>query len=495
MKSSSKHRGLKRLKLTDFKGGLNFNVSPENLEPNELWRADNVEFDPLTGTLKLRAGTIKVLDTTFEIDTFQYIRPLGIFLISSGQDLYQFDGINSVSYVGKLSGSKEPKFKQFGNKVLIASGGKLQSYDGINLTTINSPNCDGVAVRNGRVVIWRKGDDNLYFSGVGDETNWNFNGTDADAQYIEIGYKDGGDIETVEMLNKDLIVFKDNARVYRLVGDYPNWVVYSLSKNAKAVNRFSVKQIGNDLFFIDTIGIRKLSTVVEYGDIEVQEAGYKVNSYLREEINPVSAKMFHHFKNHQVWIKANNINKIWVYHYLYNSWTIFKYPFEIKGIAITEDDVFIASNNAIYRVSDFEDKDDGQRITGTVGFKRIEGLNDFVIKRVGFAISSSLSGLGIFQAGKMSFTFRFYPNQDVAYVDSDIAYYDTDPVVSEKVKEYLAVYDNQIAVTNIKPINELVFFTIKKRCNQKVSEIPILLHIYRGALNFHSIFIEYVEVN
>ena len=429
------------LELKDFTGGLNFTVPPENLKPNELWMAKNVEYDPRTGVLRRRPALRAVFDAGVQIDSLYYSKLLNRFLFTSGQTLYEWDGISTApATVGTLSGAKRPKYAVFGNKLLIASGGNLQTYDGVNFTTVtNSPLCDGVLVRSGRVVLWREGSDRLDFSGIGDETNWNFAGTDGDAQYVEIGYKDGGDIVTVIPLSKDLIVFKNNGRVYRLVGNYPSWAVYEVSRNALAVNRDCAEQVLNDIVFLDIAGLRSLATVLEYGEVKQFELGRKVNPIIVPEISPEIARMWHVYKKNQIWVRTANTQAVWVYHYPFKAWTYFSFFHDINDVAIKENDVYVASGTKIFILDHQENKDDGQVVVqGVVATKRfVSRKRAFTLTKYGCSTTAYTQGEITLQVGKAISNFQVQPLDDIAYSDTDIAYLDTDPVMAPTFQKRL----------------------------------------------------------
>jgi len=464
----------KAIELIDFRGGLNFTVPPENLEPNELYFARNVEYDALTGTLKRRPGLVRKIDTGVNLDIIHYSKSLNRFLISSGQNFYEWNGIDPILInIGTLSGAEKPKFVEFNGKVLIASGGHIQSYDGITFSTItSSPQADGISKKNGRVVVWKTGNDNLYFSGIGDETNWNFSGTDSDAQYVEIGYKDNGDIVGVVPLSKDFVIFKSNAVVYRLVGDYPNWSVYEVSRNALAVNKDCLKQVMNDVVFLDKAGLRSLSTVVEYGDIKQFELGAKVNPYLTPQVEKEIARIWHNYKKNQIWVRTNNSSQVWVYYYPFKAWTIFDFYTKIEDMTIKDNDIYIASGTKIFIFDDNATKDDDIFIVeGLIGTKRFVSKNNaFVISAYGFTATAYTNSNVTIQIDKASKNYDIFPQGDIAYSDSDIAALDTDAVVSP------------------------MYAMKKQRQTLRVKEFSFKFIINQGSIGLNSVFAFVKEV-
>ena len=58
MPVSNKHSNVQRVFYSGFDGGLNLSVPSESLPKNELKEAVNVEFSPLTGSMKVRGGLV-----------------------------------------------------------------------------------------------------------------------------------------------------------------------------------------------------------------------------------------------------------------------------------------------------------------------------------------------------------------------------------------------------------------------------------------------------
>lgn len=115
--------------------------------------------------------------------------------------------------------------------------------------------------QNGRLVVPQGS--SLYFSGIGDFYNWAW-GTDLDALFVEIGYKDGGRIIYAVVVLDSIIVFKDNGSIYRLAGSYPNWVVSKLGEVDKITSRAIT--YGSSIIFGASSGIKKISATEYYGD-------------------------------------------------------------------------------------------------------------------------------------------------------------------------------------------------------------------------------------
>ena len=271
MRISTKHSNHQVVEYRDFSGGLNTSNASEMIAHNELAKAINVEIDKSTGLLKTVPGTKTLYESKDKdfTDIF-YDKINDVFIVcDSDKNIYGWDGeiLFEISAGSKLSGNIPPTFCLWESGVLIASGGKLQYCKRDRIETMsNSPaECNGVFVRDGRVWVYAK--DRLYTSAVGDEESWATNPNDSSSgQWLDIGYKDGGNIVGVVSLSSDIIIVKDNGHVFRLSGSYPNWVVKEISREVSCRGyRASVGLINNAVILGDSF-MQAISTTEEYGE-------------------------------------------------------------------------------------------------------------------------------------------------------------------------------------------------------------------------------------
>lgn len=139
----------------------------------------------------------------------------------------------------------------------------VANYNGIFYVDV-SPEMENIPcllIQNGRLVVPQGS--SLYFSGIGDFYNWAW-GTDLDALFVEIGYKDGGRITYAVVVLDSIIIFKDNGNIYRLAGSYPNWIVSKLGEVDKVTSRAIT--YGSSIIFGAASGIKKISATEYYGD-------------------------------------------------------------------------------------------------------------------------------------------------------------------------------------------------------------------------------------
>ena len=338
----SNKAGTSQVSVIDFSGGVNLADSPYSLKQNQLVTMQNWQFAPTGAGIELRDGA-KVMTTNLgtSVPLYSKVNLLGVdddgdVLFSVGQGVYSSTTGGVVTVLGDLSSDSIPVIEPWGDPLtghLTASGGNLQYLlSGTVSTVATSPDCDIVSKIGGRVVI--SGDDGarVFFSGVGDHENWIIDSdmwTDADALWVDIGYKSGGKISAITKIDKDLVIFKTDGIVYRLTGDYPDWHIFEVGHNVKNIGRFSAKQFGNDVVFVDeNYGIHKLSLISDFGDMKVSQYGREVNTQFLKEVGD-GATVWNVMCRGELWVKpADGSKKVFVHSSVYGGWGIYTFPLE-----------------------------------------------------------------------------------------------------------------------------------------------------------------------
>ena len=341
MPVSNFHSNAERVFYSGFDGGLNLAVPNESLAKNELKEALNVEFSPLTGAMKVRGGL--VWSGRFDDDVDFVVPVVGkkAFLARHARSHagYYFKWNNIWPVSGRFIGKKDLSIAAWGDdEYLVASGGRLQRFSDKEIfpkleTIQSSPKeCRFVFVRNGRVGVVT-GDDTITFSAVGDCESWDNDPDDeSTGQFIEIGYKDGMNINAVVPLSRDLIVFKsppnepDKGVIWRLTGDFPEWTVLEAAHNTGTFSQRTVKSVGNDVFYISPSGIATLSSVTAYGEVKTSWPDRKVSNALTNLLKD-TGQLWDLPVKQQLWILgAENAPEIWIFDYSRGIWTKFKFP-------------------------------------------------------------------------------------------------------------------------------------------------------------------------
>lgn len=275
-------------------GGLNYAQSVANIADNELTRALNMIYDPDTDQLMARPGTRIVNDTplTTGIDVgYYYVKDSDeSFHIAACNGTLYYSTPTSTSYtaIGTLHDSTTvPSFATFNSKLIVADGDStLKYWDGTTvspaLTAITtSPAADALAVIGNRLVANHISEyDSVYLSKTNDETDWDTTGS---AIGLKAGFGDLLRVNAFGVFGSDLIISKvgdASKRMYKLSTASPTtseWSCVSLSHNNAAVSNNTMVGAWNNVFFVDTDGFKTIKGVTEYGDLQVDRIGNKIN--------------------------------------------------------------------------------------------------------------------------------------------------------------------------------------------------------------------------
>lgn len=207
----------------------------------------------------------------------------------------------------------------------------VANYNGIFYVDV-SPDMENIPcllIQNGRLVVPQSS--SLYFSGVGDFYNWAW-GTDLDALFVEIGYKDGGKITYAVVVLDSIIVFKDNGNIYRLAGSYPNWVVTKLGEVDKITSRAIT--YGSSIIFGAASGIKKISATEYYGDFFLSDYQKSIQDKNVVDICLINSRNTLMFtRNDYIFEYSNTLGGYSIY--TLNNKTIYKQVLEIYNGSYT----------------------------------------------------------------------------------------------------------------------------------------------------------------
>lgn len=391
---------LHTIEFSDFTGGINSSVSPQQLAGNESLQIKNFEYDK--NVLVTRGGLSEALSTYEEnIKALFYDESTNMFLVvQSDKKVYLDNLTDTPTLAGTLTGNSQPCFCRFDGKIFIASGGKLQyfNYTGNTLTTITASRlCDFVFERFGRLVVTHTGDDNLYYSAVGDpyETGWTENtNDDSTAKSLEIGYKDDGDIQKVLPISGDIAIFKTNGRIYSLSGEYPNWTVQMVGDHSDTVTAHGISDLGSTIAFMTSSGLKSLEAVQVYGNFSVNtEFARKFNKSLvsGRVYNP---RLYNIYRKRQLLICPDTSNdagkqKLYCFQYDIGACIYFEFAMPIADMVDTKDNVIIASGKSLYRWSKEFDTDNGTAIDQLIETREFASSRQIYTRMVDLGISGT----------------------------------------------------------------------------------------------------------
>lgn len=399
--------------FSDFSGGMNTAQPPEQIADNEAELIMNYEYD--YNRLRTRGGTSTPLVSVDDsIKSFYYDAATEAYLLfGAGTDkvkgnIYLTYIGEPATLVGQLTGNERPVCCKFDGCIYIASGDKLQYFDYEQLFTVESSKlCDNVFERLGRLVTTHRGDDNLYYSATGDAKSkdaWtDVSNDDSSSKWLEVGYKDDGDIITCKPMANDLLVFKTNGRIYSVSGEYPAWNVSQVGEKSYAEDiQKSIEIVGDSVAFITRNGIRSVDTVQTYGNFTMNEIGYKFNKSLTANIsNPMC---WNAVSKRQLIIRPSSSNKKLLFIYQYNMMAGYEleFPFDIDDMAETSNGIIILSGNALYRWSFEYSTDNGQPIKTKLVTRRLTTAVAFYTRKYDIQIEGDVNGVVNLTAGKQS---------------------------------------------------------------------------------------------
>lgn len=393
---------LQAVNFADFSGGMNVSVAPQFLAENEYQLIKNFEYD--FNRLVTRGGlSDKLADYPSDIKSVFYDEGTrAFFVFLKDGSIYEEDFATVHNKVGVLAGSEMPCCCSFDSKVFIASGGLLQYFDYLEhkVETVGSSHiCDLVFERFGRLVISHKGEDNLYYSATGDAVSdvaWKEDtNDDTSSKWLEVGYKDNGDIVKVLPIAGDIAVFKSNGNVYMVSGEYPSWTVQLVGKNTDIMNAESITNLGSTIAWVTSKGLKSLEAVQLYGNFSVNELGRKINKLIEERVTNAS-RVFNIQRKRQLLIQLNGEdegNKLLCYQYDLGAGLEFEFAMPIADMVDTQNEVVIASGNALYRWSfDYED-DNGEPIEQEIVTRQFATTGKLMTRRVDVGINGTLGSV------------------------------------------------------------------------------------------------------
>ena len=497
MRISNKHANVQMAQYHTFTGGLNTADSVEMIAENELAIAENVEV--FKGQLKTCAGTDTVLydeDKAFTYIIYDSINK-AVLVTDSEQNVYLVSN-NELSALGVLTGSKTLEYATWEDGVIIASGGKLQYYNGAALNTIDtSPeHCYGAFIKNGRV--WTYFADELHCSGVGDEENWTHDSNDeSSAQWVRIGYKDGGKIMGVSSLSQDIVIFKDNRRAYRLTGDYPGWQVLEIGRQVDCKGHNNCLALADSVILLGSIAVQTISTTDAYGDMMARNISDKVYKDIQ---NMGNVKMRFIPMLNQVWFVSGTDKFLFLdvstggfFYRCYNS--------SAMDAVQSDYGILVLKEHGLCVLNPSHMKDEGEDLDWRFQGKTLLSLNQYLIKRVRVDTTPFFTnnaeqwfyvGAVKIAGGTPLSARQVYGNEAFVYEDNSFVNTpDIDPIFGasdEVFIDFSRVYGNENYVFSLDTYRN------ETRCCDRERAIRVLGYGSGGQMIIHNISFEYVEV-
>ena len=400
MRRTMKHNATQFV-FNDFSGGINVMSEGDLIAQNEMQECQNFYFLGYQRSLTARGGLSKplvtfpedIMGTYYDIDSNTFL----VFL--RDRSIYQVPTLHVAPVkVGKLTGDKRPICAKFQNRIWIASGDKLQSYNFAEENSVqtgpNAPVCDIVFDRGARLCAARTGTDRILLSGVGDGEQWNTDDNDASTgAWLDIGYGDSADIIAVVPLATDLLILKNNGMIYQLTGDkeVPSWVVYRIATQTDAIGRNAAEAVGNDVVFVSRQGMKTMSTTMDYGNIAQGDLGEKWNILVTSGL--YEPALFHLRRRKLLLIQPKEKNRALIaYNYAVRAATTLKFPVPITAVNETMDRLVISSGKHLYEMDEENLKDGDMPIEFRLRPKDLISTEKILVRAVDSSMAATQAG-------------------------------------------------------------------------------------------------------
>lgn len=220
----------------------------------------------------------------------EYLDKAGTSIIVSAAGNKIYSGTTSLTDItGSISVTNDNwQFRNFNGKVVgIQSGVQLVVWSGTgNFATVTAasgtlPQGDACLAAFGRVWAVQSATDKtvLKYSALLDETHWS---TGAGSINVSSAWANGMDeIVALEEFNGRLVIFgKNNILIYANAWDVANMVLEDSIIGIGCMARDSVVNVGTDILFLSSSGVRTLSRTVQEPSMPVTDVSRHVKDYM-----------------------------------------------------------------------------------------------------------------------------------------------------------------------------------------------------------------------
>ena len=385
MRRGAKHQNQFQIVFSDFSGGLNTSAARDGIAENQLTGATNVEVDHSTGALRTVSGTIDLL--SFK-DIFAALYDginKKILLVKKNRKVYvaDLDTGKAGNEIGSLSGELYPIAADWEDGILIASGGKLQYFNGEELSVIEtSPLATSVYVRAGRILATDA--TSIRYSGVGDEETWVSDTDDASSgMFVEAGYKDGGKLVGIVNLSGDVLLIKDNRRVYRLNGEFPSWSMYEVSRNIEVAGRLGICAVADSVFVLGINEVQNISTTSDYGDMKPTDVAILVTKEIQNLSRDAILRYVPPLK--QIW--AISGENVLMFDLVTQGWYKRQFNSSVVDVIPVGNDVFVIKTDRVSKLDEMSFSDSDAPLAWNWQARRLISHYDYFVKRTSVSVS------------------------------------------------------------------------------------------------------------
>lgn len=502
MRLSTKHPNVQQtVVFSDFTGGLNTADSSELIGANELSRAVNVEI--YKGNLKTVPGTAKVyVNDSDGIDFVNliYDRINNRLILTATNKTVWLYSEGAMKKLGTLTGSSSVQYAPWEDGVLIASGGKLQYYNGSTFATLDkSPSvCHGVFIKNGRV--WVYFNDELHCSAVGDETNWtNDTNDESSSQWLQVGYKDGGYITGVESLSSDTLIFKSNHYAYHLSGTYPNWTLSEIGRQIECKGYNECVALADSTLTLGKTSLQAITVTDSYGDMKATDASAKVYAEI-EKLSDVKLRYIPSLN--QVWFVNPSSKQFLFLDVTHGGFYHREYTSPVQDVCETADGtIYILKAGGLYKSDSTSTVDEGIDMIWNFQAKTLTSNNEFLVKRVRVDTTPYNTNYvnSTFYIEHVKVLGAVPPSAMCIYHDYTTLYHSTRYILNRKYHPVQTnsdeIYENPEYIYGSETfLKAIEMYRAETRCVDRHRAIRTRGRGYGGSLTIHQISFDIAEV-
>lgn len=381
---------------------------------------------------------------------------------------------------------------------LVYHNGVLYECNGYHYSSGIAPTqANAVFIKDGRV--WVAIGDEIHCSGVGDEKNWVVNSNDlSSAQWLQIGYKDGGTITGVCALAQDTVIFKDNHHAYRLSGEFPNWIVSEIGRRIDNMGFNSCVALQQNVFALGLENMQALSATDTYADMQAVSVGTKVFTEFKE-YGP-QTKLRYVAPLNQIWV-IDSKDKFLVFDAVNGGFYHRQYNGKVVDVAAVESAVFVLKDTGLYVVDDTDMVDDGEVMRWMIQGKSLVSNNDYLTKRVRIDTTLFFDHYVTheYRIGKVVLNGSIPKSAQHIWHDFSAIYHSKRPLASEPIRNIYtnseAVYENPEEIYNSTTyIRATDMYRVDKRVVDRNKVIKVSARGAGSLLFIDQINFEIVEV-
>lgn len=288
--------------------GLNKEQSGSLLEPQWATEAMNCVMDRF-GRIASRKGWVRRTSVGMEVDgpvrqIFEYVDEVGTsrIIFTTDTKIY-FNPVNPVDITGTLTPTAgDWKFQNFNGYVVgwqeehnpIIWEPTESAFKELSPTAGPIPLGNECLAATGRIWAFDATHTVLHYSDLLIPGQWYDGESDNGAGFIDLKsvWAYGMDQGTaLAMFNGHLIIFgKNSILIYENPGDPMNMSLVENIRGVGCIARDSVQNVGNDILFLSSSGVRSLSRVVQEKSLPLGDTTKNVRNYLSDLLSNTTIK-------------------------------------------------------------------------------------------------------------------------------------------------------------------------------------------------------------